>query len=51
MTAHTSIVLLPGSSDPLSQTDQYEVSDCRCSGLVRTFASRVLRNYGVLYPT
>lgn len=48
--AHTAMVPLLGSSNPLSQIDQYDVPDCRYSGLVRTFARRVLRNYGVLYP-
>lgn len=50
LSAHTAIVPLPGSSNPLSQIDQHDAPDCRYSGLARTFARRVLRNYGVLYP-
>lgn len=50
LSAHTAIVPLPGSSNPLSQIDQSDIPDCRYSGLARTFARRVLRNYGVLYP-
>lgn len=34
--AHTAIVPLPGSSNPLSQIDQYDVPNCRYSGVVRT---------------
>lgn len=50
LSAHTAIVPLPGRSNPLSQIDQNAIPDCRYSRLARTFARRVLRNYGVLYP-
>lgn len=50
LSAHTAIVPLPGRSNPLSHIDHHETSDCRYSGLVRTFARRVLQKYGVLYP-
>lgn len=50
LSAHTAIVPLPGSSNPLSQIDQHDAPDCRYSGLARTFARRVSRKYGVLYP-
>lgn len=49
LSAHTAIVPLPGRSNPLSRVDQNDIPDCRYSGLARTFARRVLRNYGVLY--
>lgn len=50
LSAHTATVPLPGSSNPLSQIDQYDVPNCRYSGVVRTFARWKLHNYGVLYP-
>ncbi|KAK7730948.1 hypothetical protein SLS63_005618 [Diaporthe eres] len=46
----SSTVPLPGSSNPLSQIDQYDFPNCRYSGVVRTFAMWKLHNYGVLYP-
>lgn len=48
LSAHTAIVPLPGSSNPLSRIGQGDVSDCRYSRLARTFARRVLQKYGVL---
>lgn len=49
-TAHTAIVPLSGGSNPLAQIGQNDVPDCHNSALARTFARRVLQNYGVLYP-
>lgn len=48
LSAHTAIVPLPGRSNPLSRIDQGGISDCRYSGLARTFARRVLHKYGVM---
>lgn len=48
LSAHTAIVPLPGHSNPLSQIEQYDVSDRRYSALARTFSRRVLQKYGVL---
>lgn len=48
LSAHTAIIPLPGNSNPLSQIDQYNVSDRRYSALVRTFSRRLLQKYGVM---
>ncbi|KAL1865668.1 hypothetical protein Daus18300_007044 [Diaporthe australafricana] len=50
LSAHTAIIPLPGGSNPLAQIGEDDVPGCHNSALARTFARRVLQNYGVLHP-